>query len=231
MTKTQKHYLRLIRGLDDVDPKGLLDILSVPYNEDLRYGFAHTETLAQSISSTLVYQIISRQRVFDPLSGALSTEERPVFEYVSFQIDYHAGLMLAQRGGRKLAKLISILQEISDSRITVSDFPIDIPLLIHQIDRSDWSYLIKSVSVRSFRPVVGLTGVFDATVSEQGAAHALIQLYKTDITNVCFDLTIDDSVANLLFTNSGVFILRTEDDSLEAWIAHTISIALRCQYA
>lgn len=185
MTRTQKHYLRLIQGLDDINPKGLLKILSVPYSEDLRYGFAHTEAYAQSISSTLVCQIILRQRVFNPLSGALSTEERPVFEQVPFQIDYRDGLMLAQRGGRKLARLISILQEISDFRITVPDFPINIPLLIDQIDRSDWSYLIKSVSVRSYRPVVGLTGVFDAIVSEQGAAHTLIQLYKTDITNVC----------------------------------------------
>jgi hypothetical protein len=228
MQRTKSVHLKRIRWLDQRGLENLLDALAIRFNTDKGFGFFDTEYGDSVITSTLIYQSIVYQRVLDFEAGILAVQEQVSFEQVPFQIDLGSGLLQADVGGKRLSKLLSVLGQVFEFRIAFDDIYCSIEKFIIELDKTNWIYNIISTGVDNFRPTIGLSGRFVASVDEQQAARRLIETYSVDVTDITIELIDDQALATLRLASQGKVAVRAEEEQIDKYIKLFNSIILRC---
>lgn len=231
MFRTKLLHLKFIDGLEQWQLENLADKLTTRYNETKGFGFVNTEAFSTVISSTLVYQLISRQKVFEPELNILTTQERVTFHYVPFRIDLETGLLEAEIGGRKLAKLLSVIGKLLNFKVTIDDLYIKVDNFFRELNRRNLIYNITNITVTNYKPEIGLSGRFIASVYEQNSAQSLIETYGMDIRNIEIELYSTEFATIWRLSSSGSIAVRTEEDELDDSIALLKEIILRCRDA
>jgi hypothetical protein len=231
MFRTELLHLKLVKGLDQWSPEQLLERFSTRFDEAASFGFVRTESHEQTISSTLVYRYIIARRQFDPVTNTIVSQPQAVFDYVPFRIDYDAGLLEADLGGRRLAKLISIVGKLFDFGITIEDLHIDLKVFVRELDQRNRAYSITKIAVTNFRPEAGLSGRFVASVYEQQIARALIREYDRDVTGLDIKLTVKESPMVWRLSSSGSIAVRADEEMLEEGLGILREAVLRCKDA
>lgn len=231
MFRTELLHLKLVKGLDQWSPEQLLERFSTRFDEATSFGFVRTESLEQTISSTMVYRYIVARRLFDPLTNAIGFQPQAVFDYVPFRIDYDVGLLEADLGGRRLAKLISVLGKLFDFGIAIEDVHIDLRVFVKELDQRNHTYSITKIAVTNFRPEAGLSGRFVASVYDQQVARALIREYDRDVTGIDIKLTLEESPMIWRLSSSGSIAVRADEEMLEVGLGILRETVLRCKDA
>lgn len=231
MFRTELLHLKLIKGLEQWSPEQLLERFSTSFDEATSFGFVRTESYEQTISSTMIYRYIVVRRQFDPVRNTIISEPQAVFDYIPFRIDYDAGLLEADLGGRRLVKLISVLGKLFDFGITVEDLHIDLNVFIRELDQRNRAYSITKIAVTNFRPEAGLSGRYVASVYEQQVARDLIREYDRDVTGIDIELTIEESPMIWRLSSSGSIAVRADEEMLEEGLGILREAVLRCKDA
>lgn len=231
MFRTKSFNLKLVQGLDQWSKEDLSRKLSARFDEMAGFGFTDFESEDLNTFSTLVYQSIVLQRVYDPEDGSFTIQEQITFDQVPFNINYATGLLQADAGGKRLSKLLSVLGQVFDFKIAIDDLHISIGEFVKELDSIEWIYNIIGMTVSNYRPETGLSGRFVASVGEQRAARELIHTYSLDVTHVIVELIHKERVVQWRLSSTGNVAVRAEEEDLNEQAKLLKGIVLRCQNA
>jgi|GEM_PF-7018713 len=231
MFRTKLLHLRLIKGLGQWSPEQLLERFNARFDDATGFGFIRTESYEKTISSTMVYQSIVIRNQFDPIKNIIVSKPQAVFDYVPFQVDCDTGLLEADLGGRRLVKLISVLGKLFDFRIIIENLHINLKAFVRELDQSNRAYSITKIAVTNFRPQIGLSGRFIASVYEQQVAKGLIYEYDRDVTSINIKLTVEESPMIWRLSSSGSIAVRADEEMIEEGLGILRETVLRCKDA
>jgi hypothetical protein len=231
MYRTEYMYLKKFESRRLRNIEELLSLFSSGLDPKKGFGFLGTEIAQLNVDSTLIYKSIVIRRNFDPRRNALVKEQQVHFHRVPFRLDLNTELLQAYAGGRRLDKLLSILSQVFEFEIVISDMIIDMNKLITQLKYHNIHYKITGLVINNYRPQPGLIGRYMAQIDSSEIAQQLIRLYDTDVTDVEIELPGYEDVIGWRLTSSGKISVRAREDLLEEQIRLLKQIALECKHA
>lgn len=206
-------YAKVIKGLEVVTLNNLFDVLSGRFDQGVGFGFLDTEIIDESIQTTLVYELVSHQRLFNPMTDTFSIEQRITYDQVSFRVSPHTGLLLSFSGGARLNKVIYYLSNIFNQSLVFDDLFINIASFLGLVNNHLISYRILGITINNFRPEIGLTGKFTANVSDSSVGQTIIDIYGTDVREIYLEI-IGDEIRYWTISATGKIGIKCQDSNL-----------------
>jgi hypothetical protein len=215
MLRTKSLYLKSLRGLQRWSEPDLLRLFSSRFSPGLGFGFSDAQLYQSTINSTLVYQTVAFQRVYNPEKDEFDLQEQHNYFQVPFSIDVKREFLHIYVGGERLQRLVGILSQLLARDIEIDDVHIDINSIVVDLKSSETKFDIIGLVVNNFRPKPGLSGRFAASVANQESAQYIIRDYESDIKEAVIQLYFGDDKVLWKLSNSGKVAVRSDEDSLD----------------
>lgn len=230
MLRTKILYLKFIRNLEKIDVREFVSNLS-GFEQGKGFGFIDTQLVDDvTLSSVLIYRSVVHQKIFEPEQNVLTIHDQEIFYDVPFELDFKAGLLVSELGGRKLIKLLSTLGKISEFQVSFDDLYINIGEFIEELTAKNIVHNILGMTIANFKPDIGLSGRFVASVHNQEVVQDIITAYGLDVKSIDIELIFDDPIIWRL-TSSGGIAIRAEEDEIYQFVNLFKELALRCNNA
>lgn len=226
MDKVRLLYSKRIPDLEQFVGDELGSMIESAFDSKRGFGFYGTDIHDDTIESTLVYTTVFMQRIFDAKTRSLVSRKQPTIHEVPFLLDCYHGLLHVYVGGKRLQRLVSILGQLSNSRITIEDVYLNLADFIKRLDKRDLTYKITRLSIENFRPTSGLSGRFEASVIEQRAARNIVKVYGADVTDISVEVTVDDETVVWRVSSTGRIAVRAEEDLIGGQVDLVREVAL-----
>lgn len=215
MNRASNFYIKQIAGLERVKASRIQSFFKKGFNDSEGYGFIETEFNEEFIKSILIYQVKIQKTAFNPSLENFEVHEETDYYRIKFSIRFHDFSLRAYAGGRRLVKLISILNRISSSGLEVRDTYLNLASLLIYLRKAGIACKVIGLRIENFRPNRGVSGQFIANLEDSRFAEELLVSYGHNVTEVKILHEEDEESAVWIFSSSGKVCVKADEELLE----------------
>lgn len=191
----------------------IVDIFKTsPYNQDFGFGYTEIEKNGDLLYATLIKRSITTLLEYDLDIKDFIKKEIPIFDEISFGLDFKKGLLYTYGVYSNHNKIKSALRntfEVPFTYTIVDTSPINI---MNKITSNISNYKIEEVVIQRFTYNGGATGKYMAKITKQDIGRKLLSEYLSDIIKVTITVFDQDEFQLIISTNASISIKCEEND-------------------
>ena len=179
---------------------------TLPYNEDIGFGYTDVEINSGIVYATLIKRSITTLLEYDLKNKDFIKKEIPVFEEISFGMDFEKLFLYTYGLTSNHNKIKSALRNT-----------FEVPFTYTSVDTSNefrnvLNYKIEEIVIQRFTYNDGATGKYTAKITKQSIGEKLLNEYLSDIVKVSISIFEQDEFQLVISTNASISIKCNEND-------------------
>lgn len=185
---------------------------TLPYNEDIGFGYTDVEINSGIIYATLIKRSITTLLEYDLKNKDFIKKEIPVFEEISFGMDFEKLFLYTYGVTSNHNKIKSALRNTFEMPFTYTNVDTSPINIMNKIISNVLNYKIEEVVIQRFTYNNGATGKYTAKITKQSIGEKLLNEYLSDIVKVSISIFEQDEFQLVISTNASISIKCNEND-------------------
>lgn len=181
------------------------------YSNEKGFGYTNTEINNSILYSTLIKRTITSIMEYDIAINNFKKIEIPVFDEISFSIDYNKNLLYCFGSSSNLNKIKTAIRNTFNVRFIYNDLKVTPVTIMERIIANSINFEINEVIIKRFEYKKGINGRFVAQISDQKMGKNLIEDYINEIQKISL-CVIEDEEYHLIISSNNTLAIKCEED-------------------
>lgn len=181
------------------------------YSDETGFGYKAICIEQGVISATLIKRTYTSILGFSPNENDFEKIDIPIFDEISFSLDFNKGLLYTQGAYSNMNKVKSALRISLECQFIYVESKASPAIVLDKlVDSSD--YEIEEVVIVQFEYKNGVTGKYIAKIADQTIGREILNYNSNNISKLSLNFYGDNEYYIIIYSNGAITIKCDEDD-------------------